>query len=82
MAYFYLFFISFQNLNSGVCGQGANQHKVKFTPQHPVHQPQMFKSCAAQHEEQLDHLQREFLDSTQREFHHFDFILISDDWAG
>lgn len=55
----------FQNLNSGT--GGVNQYKVSYNPHHPAHQPKMFNSQAIQQEGQFDHLQREFLDSTQRE---------------
>uniref|UniRef100_A0A3B4WYJ8 Centrosomal protein 152 n=1 Tax=Seriola lalandi dorsalis TaxID=1841481 RepID=A0A3B4WYJ8_SERLL len=38
-----------------------------YNPHHPAHQPKMFNSQAAHQGGQFDHLQREFLDSTQRE---------------
>ncbi|XP_031611531.2 centrosomal protein of 152 kDa isoform X1 [Oreochromis aureus] len=50
---------------SEVCDRGANQYKVSYNPHHPAHQPNMFKSQAAQ-QGQFDHLQRDFLDSTQQ----------------
>uniref|UniRef100_A0A3B4Z0V9 Centrosomal protein 152 n=1 Tax=Stegastes partitus TaxID=144197 RepID=A0A3B4Z0V9_9TELE len=43
-----------------------NQYKTSYNPHHPAHQPQMFNSQATQQESQFDHLQREFLDSTQQ----------------
>uniref|UniRef100_UPI0037E7B76E centrosomal protein of 152 kDa n=1 Tax=Semicossyphus pulcher TaxID=241346 RepID=UPI0037E7B76E len=42
----------------------VDQHKASYNPHHPAHQPKMFNSQAAN--QQLDHLQREFLDSTQQ----------------
>uniref|UniRef100_A0A3Q2ZCN0 Centrosomal protein 152 n=1 Tax=Kryptolebias marmoratus TaxID=37003 RepID=A0A3Q2ZCN0_KRYMA len=52
----------FQNLNSGPGDQRANQHKVTFKP----HQQKTSGPPAAQHKEQLDHLQADFLHSTQQ----------------
>ncbi|XP_012779154.3 centrosomal protein of 152 kDa isoform X1 [Maylandia zebra] len=50
---------------SEVCDRGANQYKVSYNPHHPAHQPNMFKPQAAP-QGQFDHLQRDFLDSTQQ----------------
>ncbi|KAM9854796.1 centrosomal protein of 152 kDa [Aulostomus maculatus] len=41
----------------------SDQYKASYNPHHPTHQ--MFSSQTAHQERQLDHLQREFLDSTQ-----------------
>ncbi|KAM4573306.1 centrosomal protein of 152 kDa isoform 2-T3 [Odontesthes bonariensis] len=49
--------------------RGVNQYKASYNPHHPAHpahQQKMFNSQAAQQEGQFDHLQREFLDSTQQ----------------
>lgn len=45
-----------------------DQYKASYSP----HQPKMFNSQAV-HQGQLDHLQREFLDSTQRKSHTLNF---------
>lgn len=45
-----------------------DQYRATYNPHHHVHQPQMFNVPAAHQDGQLEHLQREFLDSTQREF--------------
>uniref|UniRef100_A0A3B4GYR0 Centrosomal protein 152 n=1 Tax=Pundamilia nyererei TaxID=303518 RepID=A0A3B4GYR0_9CICH len=45
--------------------KSANQYKVSYNPHHPAHQPNMFKPQAAP-QGQFDHLQRDFLDSTQQ----------------
>ncbi|XP_065327415.1 centrosomal protein of 152 kDa isoform X3 [Pelmatolapia mariae] len=50
---------------SEVCDRGANQYKVSYNPHHPAQQPNMFKPQAAP-QGQFDHLQRDFLDSTQQ----------------
>ncbi|CAK6961563.1 centrosomal protein of 152 kDa [Scomber scombrus] len=55
-----------QNVKSGAVDRGADQHKAIYNPHHPAHQPKMFNSQAAHQERQFDHLQREFLDSTQQ----------------
>ncbi|XP_039988381.1 centrosomal protein of 152 kDa isoform X2 [Xiphias gladius] len=44
----------------------VNQYMVNYNPYHPAPQPKMFNSPAAQQVDQFDHLQREFLDSTQQ----------------
>ncbi|XP_071352332.1 centrosomal protein of 152 kDa isoform X2 [Trachinotus anak] len=44
----------------------VNLYKASYNPHHPAHQPKMFKSQAAHQGGQFDHLQREFLDSTQQ----------------
>uniref|UniRef100_A0A4W6CYR6 Centrosomal protein 152 n=1 Tax=Lates calcarifer TaxID=8187 RepID=A0A4W6CYR6_LATCA len=44
----------------------VNQYKASYNPHHPAHQPKMFNSQAAHQGGQFDHLQREFLDSTQQ----------------
>ncbi|XP_034390601.1 centrosomal protein of 152 kDa isoform X2 [Cyclopterus lumpus] len=44
----------------------VDQHHATYNPHHPAHQPAMFNSQAVQQEGQFDHLQREFLDSTQQ----------------
>uniref|UniRef100_A0A3P8U9J8 Centrosomal protein 152 n=1 Tax=Amphiprion percula TaxID=161767 RepID=A0A3P8U9J8_AMPPE len=46
--------------------RAVNQYKASYNPHHPAHQPKMFNAQAAQQERQFDHLQREFLDSTQQ----------------
>lgn len=56
-----------QNLNSAPGDGGVSQYKVSYNPHHPAQQPKMFHSQATQ-QGQFDHLQREFLDSMQREF--------------
>lgn len=56
-----------QDLNSGMGDRVVDQYKASYNPHHPAHQPKMFNSQAANQEGQLDRLQREFLDSTQRE---------------
>uniref|UniRef100_A0A4W6CYQ9 Centrosomal protein 152 n=1 Tax=Lates calcarifer TaxID=8187 RepID=A0A4W6CYQ9_LATCA len=54
--------------NKNTVGDKAvNQYKASYNPHHPAHQPKMFNSQAAHQGGQFDHLQREFLDSTQRE---------------
>lgn len=45
-----------------------DQYKATYNPHHRVHQPQMFNVQAVRQDAQLDQLQREFLDTTQREF--------------
>ncbi|KAM7414785.1 hypothetical protein PAMA_019547 [Pampus argenteus] len=54
------------NLKSGAAGRGVDQYKASYHPHHPAHQPKMFNSQATHQECQFDHLQREFLDSTQQ----------------
>ncbi|XP_039664949.1 centrosomal protein of 152 kDa isoform X2 [Perca fluviatilis] len=44
----------------------VDQHKASYNPHHPAHQPKMFNSQAVHQEGQFEHLQREFLDSTQQ----------------
>ncbi|XP_042351484.1 centrosomal protein of 152 kDa isoform X2 [Plectropomus leopardus] len=56
----------FQNLKSGGLDRGADQHKASYNPHHPALQPKIFNPKAVHHEGQFDHLQREFLDSTQQ----------------
>ncbi|XP_070763937.1 centrosomal protein of 152 kDa [Enoplosus armatus] len=56
----------FQDLKSGVGDRVVDQFKASYNPHHPAHQPKMFNSQVAHQEGQLDHLQREFLDSTQQ----------------
>ncbi|XP_054865355.1 centrosomal protein of 152 kDa isoform X2 [Amphiprion ocellaris] len=56
----------FQSLKSGADDRAVNQYKASYNPHHPAHQPKMFNAQAAQQERQFDHLQREFLDSTQQ----------------
>ncbi|KAM7396883.1 hypothetical protein PAMP_019888 [Pampus punctatissimus] len=58
--------IHFHNLKSGAAGRGVDQYKASYNPHHPAHQPKRFNSQAAHQECQFDHLQREFLDSTQQ----------------
>ncbi|XP_034735922.1 centrosomal protein of 152 kDa isoform X2 [Etheostoma cragini] len=53
------------NFQSGALDR-VDQHKVSYNPHHPAHQPNMFNSHTVQEEGQFDHLQREFLDSTQQ----------------
>ncbi|XP_032378967.1 centrosomal protein of 152 kDa isoform X2 [Etheostoma spectabile] len=53
------------NFQSGALDR-VDQHKVGYNPHHPAHQPKMFNSHTVQEEGQFDHLQREFLDSTQQ----------------
>lgn len=48
-----------------------DQYKASYNPHH---QPKMFNSQASHQEGQLDHLQREFLDSTQRESYSLDLF--------
>ncbi|KAM9376046.1 centrosomal protein of 152 kDa [Pholidichthys leucotaenia] len=55
-----------QNLNSGVGDKGVNQYKATYNPHHPAHHPNILTSQTAQQEGQFDHLQREFLNSTQQ----------------
>ncbi|KAK2917714.1 centrosomal protein of 152 kDa isoform X1 [Channa argus] len=52
----------FQNLSSGAGDGGVNGYKVSYKPQNPAYQPNMINT----QEGQFDHLQREFLDSTQQ----------------
>ncbi|XP_029953130.1 centrosomal protein of 152 kDa isoform X2 [Salarias fasciatus] len=40
--------------------------QATYNPQHPAHQPKMFNSQGAQQDAHYDHLQREFLDTTQQ----------------
>ncbi|XP_031726731.1 centrosomal protein of 152 kDa isoform X1 [Anarrhichthys ocellatus] len=56
----------FQTLKSGVLDRGVDQHQAIYSPHRPAHQPKMFNSQAVHQEAQFDHLQREFLDSTQQ----------------
>ncbi|KAM7002587.1 centrosomal protein of 152 kDa [Tautogolabrus adspersus] len=56
----------FQNLRSAAGDRVVEQYKASYNPQHPAHQPNMFNSQAAPQQGQLDHLQRDFLDSTQQ----------------
>lgn len=49
-----------------------DQYKATYKPHHHTHQPPMFNVQAARQDGQLDQLQREFLDSTQREFKDLD----------
>ncbi|XP_054475173.1 centrosomal protein of 152 kDa [Anoplopoma fimbria] len=56
----------FQTIKSRVLDRGLDQHQASYNPHHPAHQPKMFNSQAVQQEGQFDHLQREFLDSTQQ----------------
>nr|XP_046249227.1 centrosomal protein of 152 kDa isoform X2 [Scatophagus argus] len=56
----------FQDSMSGPGNRVVDQYKATYNPQHPAHQPNIFNSQAAHQEGQLDHLQREFLDSTQQ----------------
>ena len=51
-----------------------DQHKASYNPHHPAHQPKMFNSQAVHQEGQFEHLQREFLDSTQRESYSLDLV--------
>ncbi|XP_030587523.1 centrosomal protein of 152 kDa isoform X2 [Archocentrus centrarchus] len=55
---------------SEVCDRGVNQYKVSYNHHHhhhhPAHQPKMFKPQSVEQEGQFNHLQREFLDSTQQ----------------
>uniref|UniRef100_A0A8C9WXZ9 Centrosomal protein 152 n=1 Tax=Sander lucioperca TaxID=283035 RepID=A0A8C9WXZ9_SANLU len=56
---------NFQVSRSGALDR-VDQHKASYNPHHPAHQPKMFNSQAVHQEGQFDHLQREFLDSTQQ----------------
>ncbi|XP_035521754.1 centrosomal protein of 152 kDa isoform X2 [Morone saxatilis] len=56
----------FQDLKTGPGVRVVDQYKASYNPHHPAHQPKMFNSQAAHQESQLNHLQREFLDSTQQ----------------
>ncbi|KAL7402665.1 hypothetical protein ABVT39_018159 [Epinephelus coioides] len=56
----------FQNLKSTQLDRGVDQHKASYNPHHPAHQPKMFTSQAVHQDSQFDHLQREFLDSTEK----------------
>ncbi|XP_053741580.1 centrosomal protein of 152 kDa isoform X3 [Synchiropus splendidus] len=49
-----------QQMNAGDGDRGSDQYKASYNSRHPAHQA--FNS----QEQQLDHLQREFLDSTQK----------------
>lgn len=51
-----------------------DQYKASYNPHHHAHQPKMFNSHATHREGQLDQLQREFLDSTQRESYNLDLV--------
>lgn len=67
--YFYFLCFCLQTLQSGVLDR-VDQHQATYNPHHPAHQPTMFNS----QEGQFDHLQREFLDSTQRESYSLDLV--------
>lgn len=69
-----MFFLCFdhQNLKSAAADRGVDQYKASYNPRHPAHQPKMFNSQTAHQERQFDHLQREFLDSTQRKCYNLD----------
>ncbi|XP_076589326.1 centrosomal protein of 152 kDa isoform X2 [Chaetodon auriga] len=54
------------HFQSGPGDRVVDQYKASYNPHHPAHQPKLFNSQAAHHEGQLEHLQREFLDSTQQ----------------
>ncbi|KAM3608683.1 uncharacterized protein V6R79_003056 [Siganus canaliculatus] len=56
----------FQDFRSGPGDRVVGQYQVSYNPHHPAHQPKMFNSAATQQETEQDHLQREFLDSTQQ----------------
>ncbi|XP_019124783.2 centrosomal protein of 152 kDa [Larimichthys crocea] len=56
----------FHDVKSGPGDRVVDQYKASYNPHHPPHQPKMFNTQAAHQEGQLDHLQREFLDSTQQ----------------
>ncbi|XP_065813179.1 centrosomal protein of 152 kDa isoform X2 [Labrus bergylta] len=56
----------FQNVRSAAGDRVVEEYKASYNPQHPAHQPKMFNSQAAHQQGQLDHLQRDFLDSTQQ----------------
>ncbi|KAI3371197.1 hypothetical protein L3Q82_023834, partial [Scortum barcoo] len=56
----------FQNLKSGAGDGVVDQYKASYNPHHPAHQPKMLNSQAAHQKDQMDYLQREFLDSTQQ----------------
>ncbi|KAL6106570.1 cep152 [Pungitius sinensis] len=56
----------FQILKCGALDGGVDQLQANYNPHLPAHQPKMFTSQAVQQEDQFDHLQREFLDSTQQ----------------
>uniref|UniRef100_A0A8C3G0G9 Centrosomal protein 152 n=1 Tax=Cyclopterus lumpus TaxID=8103 RepID=A0A8C3G0G9_CYCLU len=60
-----LYCFCLQTLQPGVLDR-VDQHHATYNPHHPAHQPAMFNSQAVQQEGQFDHLQREFLDSTQQ----------------
>lgn len=64
-----------QNLPSVAGDRVVDQYKANYNPHHPAHQPKMFNSQATHQEGQLDHLQREFLDSTQRECYSLDLVV-------
>ncbi|KAM8892282.1 centrosomal protein of 152 kDa isoform 2-T2 [Spinachia spinachia] len=51
---------------SGALDVGVDQLQATYSPHLPAHQPKLFTSQAIQQEGQVDHLQREFLDSTQQ----------------
>uniref|UniRef100_A0A3B4X9K2 Centrosomal protein 152 n=1 Tax=Seriola lalandi dorsalis TaxID=1841481 RepID=A0A3B4X9K2_SERLL len=53
------------NMLPGTGDNTVNLYKASYNPHHPAHQPKMFNSQAAHQGGQFDHLQREFLDSTQ-----------------
>ncbi|XP_068170223.1 centrosomal protein of 152 kDa isoform X2 [Antennarius striatus] len=55
-----------KDVNSVPCNRVVNQYKATYNPHLPAHEPHMFHSKAAHQEGQLDQLQREFLDSTQK----------------
>uniref|UniRef100_A0A3Q3MEN8 Centrosomal protein 152 n=1 Tax=Labrus bergylta TaxID=56723 RepID=A0A3Q3MEN8_9LABR len=54
------------NVRSAAGDRVVEEYKASYNPQHPAHQPKMFNSQAAHQQGQLDHLQRDFLDSTQQ----------------
>ncbi|XP_041651435.1 centrosomal protein of 152 kDa isoform X2 [Cheilinus undulatus] len=56
----------FQNLRSAAGDRVVDQYKASYNPHHPPHQPKMFNSQPPHQQGQLDHLQREFLDTTKQ----------------
>lgn len=63
-----------QDLNSGPADRVMDQHKATYNPHHQTLQPKMFDAPVTHQEGQLDRLQREFLDSTQRESFNLDLV--------
>lgn len=66
------FYLDLWDLKSGPGDRVLDQYKATYNRHHHAHQPQMFNTQVVHNDGQLDQLQREFLDSTQREFYNLD----------